>query len=71
MIMNMGMLSGRVIQTNNRGFVEEGNPRSEARWQGAVDELHDLGLIEDRAHSGEAFFVTDGGYQVADNLRQQ
>jgi len=71
MIMNLGTLGGRIIQTNNRGFVEEGNPRSEARWKGAIDELQQLGLIEDRAYTGEAFFVTDRGYRVADSLRER
>ncbi|HEY6347093.1 MAG TPA: hypothetical protein VIY49_36850 [Bryobacteraceae bacterium] len=70
MIMNLGSLSGRIIQTNNRGFVDERNARSEARWVSAIRELQGLGLIEDRSYKGEAFFVTDRGYQVADQLTQ-
>lgn len=63
------MGQGVQVETNRRGFVEHGNARSEAKWRGAVDELHDLGLIEDRAGKGELFLVTDAGYNAADRLR--
>jgi hypothetical protein len=31
-----------------------------------VDELHRAGLLEDRAGTGEVFFVTAAGYEAAD-----
>lgn len=68
-IMRLGTMGGTHVQTNQRGFVEAGNIRSAARWRGAVDELHKLGLVEDRAGKGEVFFVTDAGYRAADLLR--
>lgn len=68
-IMRLGTMGGTHVQTNQRDFVELGNVRSAARWRGAVDELHDLGLVEDRAGKGEVFFVTDAGYRVGDLLR--
>jgi predicted nucleotide-binding protein len=71
MIMSLPTLGGRIIQTNGRGFVESGDPRSEARWRAAVDELDRLSLIEDRGHKREAFAVTNDGYRVAEHLRQQ
>ncbi|PYN77853.1 MAG: hypothetical protein DMD96_22815 [Candidatus Rokuibacteriota bacterium] len=67
--MRLGTLGGTHVQTNQRGFVESGNVRSAARWRSAVDELHNLGLVEDRAGKGEVFFVTDAGYRVGDLLR--
>jgi hypothetical protein len=63
------MGEGMHVGTNRRNFVEHGNAKSDARWRGAVDELHDLGLIEERAGKGELFFVTDAGYQAADRLK--
>jgi hypothetical protein len=60
---------GLDVQTNRRHFVESGNIRSEATWQRVVDELHNRGLVEDRAGRGELFFVTDAGYQAGDLLR--
>ena len=35
---------GQHVQANNREFVDPRNPRSEARWLGAVEELVDLGF---------------------------
>jgi hypothetical protein len=67
-IMRLGTMAGTHVQTNGRDFVESGNVRSAARFRGAVDELHNLGLVEDRAGKGEVFFITDDGYRVSDLL---
>ena len=71
MIMNLGTLGGRLIQTNRRSFVEAGDPRSEARWDGPIEELRKLGFIKDQNYKGEVFSVTDSGFQIADQLRNQ
>lgn len=67
-IMQIGTLDGTHVQTNNREFVVSDNARSEAKWRSAVDELHNAGLVEDRAGKGELFFITDSGYDAADIL---
>ena len=67
-IMRMATLGGTYVKTNNRDFIEQGNPRSEAKWRAAVDELIYLGLVEDRAGRGEIFNVTDTGYRTAEGL---
>jgi hypothetical protein len=59
-IMSLGSLAGRIIQTNNRGFVEPGDPRSEARWKGAITELQQRDLIEDRATRERLFSLLIG-----------
>jgi predicted transcriptional regulator len=41
-----------------------------ARWRGAVDELYELGLLEDRGGKGEVFFVTNEGYEFAERLTE-
>jgi hypothetical protein len=68
-IMRLGTMGGTHVQTNQRDFVEPGNVRSAAQWRGVVDELHNHGLVEDRAGKGEVFFVTDAGYRVGDLVR--
>lgn len=68
-VMNLRMMSGAVVQTNNRAFVESGNARSEARWRSAVDELARADLIEDRTGEHEMFYVTGEGYRIADLLK--
>jgi len=69
-IMSLQTLGGSHIQTNERAF-PTGDARSAAQWKGAVADLERLGLTEDRAGTGEVFFVTDEGYRVADLLKQQ
>jgi len=56
-----------------RGLIlaETGNPRSEARWKAAVDELVAQELLESRGHNDEVFGMTNTGHEVADRLRQQ
>lgn len=61
-------MSGLIIQTNEHQFCERLNARSEAKWQGAVRELVQQGLIEGRGQKGEIFGVTAEGYRVADEL---
>jgi hypothetical protein len=68
-VMNLQMLSGCTVQTNNRSFIESGSARSEARWRSAVDDLERAGLLEDRGGDHELFFVTGEGYRVADLLK--
>ena len=57
---------GMIIKPNTMdGFL---NPRSEARWEGALNDLLDLGLVENLGGRGEMFKVTREGFEVADSL---
>ncbi|OIO04645.1 MAG: hypothetical protein AUJ52_14770 [Elusimicrobia bacterium CG1_02_63_36] len=67
-IMRLGSLGGIRVITNRREFGTQGDARTEAKWISIVDELHNAGLIEDRAGKGELFFLTNAGYEVADSL---
>lgn len=68
-ILRYRTMTGLGIQANDRQFVERGDPRSEARWQAAFDQLRTLDMIRDVGHKGEVFNLTDRGYEVADALR--
>lgn len=68
-VMRYRTMSGLGIQTNDRQFIERGDPRSEARWQAAFDQLRTFDLIRDVGHKGEVFTLTDRGYEVADALQ--
>lgn len=59
---------GIIIQTHGKGFVEAGNPRSRAIWEGALQELQRSGLIVDRSSTNEVFYVTREGYEIAELL---
>jgi hypothetical protein len=67
-IMKLLSMDGLAVTTNGRSFSQRGDPRSEARWGSAVEELDRAGLIEDRRGKGEVYFVTDAGYRVAEAL---
>lgn len=64
-IMRIDTLAGTLVQTNSREFAKNGEARNEAKWRGAVDELQQKGLVEDRTGKGEVFFVTSEGYDAA------
>jgi hypothetical protein len=66
-IMRLRTSEGLHVQAGGKNLVPESTPRTEARWEHAVDELAKLGLI--RGSDGEIYDVTPKGYEVADQLR--
>lgn len=69
-ILVVAWMGGSTVQANDRNFVEPNDPRSRAIWEGAVDELHRIGLVQRVGVKGEVFRVTREGYEAADLLRQ-
>lgn len=67
-ILRTRTMSGVRVVSAGVEFVERGEPRSEARWEGAVDELADKDLIRDVGYEGEVYEVTARGFDVADTL---
>jgi hypothetical protein len=67
-VIRLPHIGGLIIQTHEKGFVEEGNPRSRAIWEGALQELQAAGLIADRGYKNEVFGVTREGYEIAELL---
>lgn len=71
-ILYLRYLGGSCIQAGNRNFINpENNPREEARWKAALDELVERGLVETLGYKGETFRVTNLGYQVADRIAKR
>jgi hypothetical protein len=70
-VMRISTIGGLLVQTNGKNLVERGDPRSEARWRAAVDELVAQELLERRGYKDEVFGMTNTGYEVADILRRQ
>lgn len=71
-VLRLKLLSGVEIQTGGKQFVERGNPRSEATWESALEQLVGYGLLRasgnDRSF-GEVYRVTTAGYEMATVLR--
>lgn len=65
------VMQGMILRSNNKDFGKVGDPRSEAKWVAAVEELLILDLIRDQGGEGEVFSVTNEGFQVAERLQQQ
>ena len=61
----------RTISANGQVLNEPGNPRSEAVWEQALEDLVDRGLLKDRGYKGEVFMVTGKGYEVAELLQKR
>lgn len=58
-------MHGFSVSTNQRQFITPEDPRSEARWEAAIEELEGLGLIRDKGDRRERFKITDAGYRLA------
>jgi hypothetical protein len=52
--------------TNGSNLVEVGSARSEAKWEGALKQLEEEGLVVARDGKREIFAVTDAGFRIAD-----
>ncbi len=65
-VMHVQYSGGAAVQTNDKNFITDDNPRTHAIWAGAVEELEKSGLIKDKGHKREVFEVTRKGYSLAD-----
>jgi hypothetical protein len=62
---------GAYIGTEGKNMIEELNPRNEAVWKAALDELIDFDLVESVGRTGDVFKMTRKGYDVADLIRSR
>lgn len=67
-VMHMRYLGGQAIQTNGINFMNSKDRRSIARWEAALEQLRNEGLLVERGYKGEIFEMTAKGYEVADKL---
>lgn len=67
-ILALTILGGYRLQAGGRSF-GSGHGRERARWKGALEELEELGYIQDQGFKGEMFELTQAGWAAADQLR--
>lgn len=60
--------AGIFVFTNGRTFGDEGQPKSQALWKEALDDLGRHGLIEPSDRDGVMFRITANGFRVVDAL---
>lgn len=70
-ILMVRTMGGLIFQANGKDFGEVSNRRSEAKWEQAIRDLLNLGLIEDPTGKDELFKATHKGFEVADELANQ
>lgn len=70
-ILNVSHMGGKTIQSGDHTFGDPGDRRSIARWENALDQLVNEGLISDRGGKGEVFQVTHDGYGLIEHLNQE
>jgi len=68
-IMRIAYIGGLSIQTNGKNFIQDGNPRTRALWEGALEELQRASLIITSDSRGYVFRVTREGYETAELLK--
>lgn len=69
-IIYLHMMDGVLIQVGNENYAANGDARSTARWEGAVDELERLGLVAAQGNKREIFKATREGFDAADEIAQ-
>ena len=68
-ILKLTTSGGFCFRTNGRHFGEIGDPRKEARWEGAVQDLLKLGFLTETPRGrGKLFKVTREGFDAIDDL---
>lgn len=67
-VMKSDVKGGLIIETNQKKMNEQGNPRSEAAWEEALDNLVRMNLLNTLGYNENIFKVTNEGYQIADIL---
>ena len=67
-VMFLRYIGGTDVQTNGKNLIQSKDRREVAKWEAAIEELVENGLLIERGHKGEVFEVTNFGYQVADMI---
>lgn len=68
-VLKVRTMSGTDIHTNGKVINAQGDCRSEAQWETALNELVALGALEPRGYKNEIFAMTHVGYTLADYYR--
>ncbi len=67
-VMLSRMLSGTELCAGDIGLNITGEQRSEARWEGGLEQLEDCGFLKDAGYKREVFHLPKAGFEVADQL---
>jgi hypothetical protein len=61
-------IGGSELNTNNKNLIPSTDRRELAKWESALQELVDQGLLKARGYKNKIFDITNLGYQIADMI---
>lgn len=67
-ILYIRYIGGTDLQTNGKNIIPSSERRTIAKWEQALNELINQGLVVSRGRKGEVFELSNLGYQVADMI---
>jgi len=67
-VMMSSMLSGTELYAGDIALNITGDERSEARWEGGLEQLESCGFLKDAGYKREVFRLTKAGFEAADQL---
>lgn len=67
-IMLLHHMNGAVLQANGKNYIDEGSPRSQAIWEGALEELENNNLVKAANAKRNMFRLTREGFENAEIL---
>lgn len=67
-VMMSSMLSGTELYAGDIALNITGDERSEARWEGGLEQLESCGFLKDPGYTREVFRLTKAGFDAADQL---
>jgi hypothetical protein len=70
-IISARYIGGHTIQTNGKKFGDSSDRRSMARWEHAIEQLANQGLVIRRGNKNEIFEISGTGYQLAEELNSR
>jgi len=66
--LNSSMRRGHVLSAGGKCLNVPGDDRSEARWEGGLEQLENYGFVKDASYKREVFRMTKAGFDAADQL---
>jgi hypothetical protein len=67
-IIRLPFIGGIKIQSNNKQFITDNDPKTRAMWENAIEELEKANLIKSKGYKRHVFEVTLKGYKIAELL---
>lgn len=68
LVLRADTIGQTIIQTNGNNLITSNEKREVAKWKSAFEELIDKKILKARTAGGNAYELTNFGYEIADNI---